>query len=391
MKQKMIVGALAALPLIAMADVSIYGTLKGSVEHNSLSGQASQNDVQDNTSVIGFKGSEEMGNGVKGIWQVESRVHLDGKSNGDTLGSRQTFVGLDGGKLGQVRIGNLNNAFEGRYAVDQWQYDGEINDRGPNGFGPTYSTISGATGLAVFTNSGDRLKNAIRYDSASFDGFSGSLMYSFGENSSKAMGGEPAESASDILGLNLNYAFNDALSAVYAYQRENKPAREWLGRPPINPAASKSLFEVDYHANRLFLSAAYQIATGYDWVDDFSGSGRSTYHGGTMGNSGIGATPAVARLKTQQMALSAAYHFGAFTPKVSYAKGWNQQAKGHTIADSGYRQYIAGVDYALSKRTTAGVSYGNLRFDKNTAVAQDVNRGSRATLKATSVTLAHSF
>jgi predicted aspartyl protease len=45
----------------------------------------------------------------------------------------------------------------------------------------------------------------------------------------------------------------------------------------------------------------------------------------------------------------------------------------------------------LSRRTTAGLSYGNLKFDMNSAIAQGDNPGSAVTLKAVALTLAHRF
>jgi predicted porin len=85
--------------------------------------------------------------------------------------------------------------------------------------------------------------------------------------------------------------------------------------------------------------------------------------------------------------VSVGYTIGAFTPKASYAKGWNEKANGSTVADSGYRQYVFGVDYALSKRTTAGLSYGNAQYGAGTAEAA----GTKTTFKTLSFNLAHSF
>lgn len=389
MNKKLIAVALAALPVAAMADVTLYGTMKGSLENDTISGQASQNRVQDNTSIIGFKGNEDLGNGLKTIWQVESRLHLDNGTS-STLGSRQTFVGLDGGNLGTVRLGYVNNILNDNYAVDQWQYDGEIN-----GSSIRNGNASGANGLAVFTNSGDRLKNAIRYDSATFAGFSGSLVYGFGENKTNtARSGDGTTSSSDVLGVGLNYTYAD-VAAHYAFQREKNPLGDTgvaLGNNNGN-SATKHLFEVDYSANNLFVGAAYQMSTGYDWADDFAADASTGYTANGVASATLGTgvyNPVAAKLKARQAALSVAYTIGAFTPKFTYAKGWNLKADSQTINDSGYRQYLVGVDYALSKRTTAGLTYGNLRFDKNTTAAT-MNGGEETTLKSVALTMAHSF
>jgi len=349
MNKKLIAVALAALPLAAMADVTLYGQMKAGLERDTQTGTASKTKVDDYTSIIGFKGNEDLGNGLKAIWQVETRIYADGtgsstQTNNQTWGTRDTFVGLDGGNLGQIRLGYMNNFLNDQYSVDQWSYN------------------AGANGLVGFTASGTRIKNAVRYDSATFGGFSAGLEYGAGENASTSA------ASSDVLGVALNYTFGD-VAAHYALNREKNPAAN-----SAEIAANKQLFEVDYKANNLFLSGAYQVATGYTWTDGLASSDTS------------GAV--AAQLKTRQAALSVGYTIGAFTPKATYAKGWNQTSYGSTVADSGYRQYVFGVDYALSKRTTAGLSYGNLQYGANAA---ESGTNGKTTIKTVSFNVAHSF
>ncbi|TDR80149.1 porin [Paludibacterium purpuratum] len=377
MNKKLIAVALAALPVAAMADVTLYGALKGSVQHDTVSNQASQNRVDDNTSIVGFKGTEDLGNGLKTVWQVENRLYMDGSSGG-TLGSRQTFVGLDGGNLGVIRMGYINNTQNDLAAVDQWQYNSNYGT----------SQTSGANGLGIFTNGGQRLKNALRYDSATFAGFQGSLFYGMGENKTQTAAANSSNKASDVYGLGLNYTYGD-VSGHYAYQHESNPAGA-LGAAngdTGNQAATRHYFEVDYSANNLFVGAAYQQSTGYDWIDGMANDASTD---GTKASYN-GLNPVAGKLKARQAALSVAYTIGAFTPKATYAKGWNLKQDGNTIDNSGYTQYIVGVDYALSKRTTAGVSYGRINFGKGTFLAQQNQAGSDLTAKTFGLTFAHSF
>jgi predicted porin len=307
---------------------------------------------------------------------------MDGSSNSG-FDTRQTFVGLDGGNLGVVRIGYVNNFLNDQYSVDQWQYNNDIYDA---------ANPSGANGLAVFSNSGDRIKNAIRYDSASFFGFQGGVEYGFGENNTKnpAAAGDSAK-ASSILGAGLNYTWNN-VSGHYAYQKElnpNQPNGADLADVTLTGtnghSASKNLFEVDYSDGTLFVSGAYQTATGYTWTDDFAGDGVEASFGGNN-------NPVGSQLKTRQAALSAAYTIGAFTPQISLAKGWDAKTGDTTIDNSGYKQWVVGVNYALSKRTTAGLSYGQLKFDQNSDFAQYYGSGNQdVTLKTVGLSLATSF
>jgi len=154
MNKSMMVGTLVLLPVAALADVTLYGTLQGGMGRNTISNGANSNAMNDNTSFIGIKGMESMGNGLKALWQVENRVHLDGNNALDTFGSRETFVGLDGDRQGKIRIGYLNSSLNDLYTVDQWQYLNNINQS--NTGDP--SKNNGANGLSILTNPGNRLK-----------------------------------------------------------------------------------------------------------------------------------------------------------------------------------------------------------------------------------------
>lgn len=365
MNKKLIAVALAALPVAAMADVTLYGSLNAGVEHDTVTNGQSNNGVHDYTSIIGFKGNEDLGNGLKALWQVENRVVIGGNANTNNtstgFGGRQSFVGLDAGNLGQVRIGRINSSLKDLYAVDQWQYDGEITNATAAG-GVQGNT--GVNGLAVMTNPAQRLPNAIRYDSATFYGFSGNAVYSFGENKSNVSN---VTKASDIASLGLNYSIAD-FGFHYAYQKEFNPAFGGAAQTGSNPqSAHINLFEVDYNANNLFVGAAYQDSNGYNWADGYAST---------------------AGLKARQLALSVAYTIGAFTPKFTYAKGWNQKQGDTTLNDTGYDQYILGVDYALSKRTTAELAYGHLKFKKGATTA--VNNQD-TTLSTLGLSVMHNF
>ncbi|ATP33633.1 hypothetical protein CR207_15790 [Chromobacterium violaceum] len=76
MKKSLIALLVATLPAAAFADVTIYGKIKGGVEYVD-NGVTKQTNVDDLGSRIGFKGSEDLGNGLKTIWQVETGFGID--------------------------------------------------------------------------------------------------------------------------------------------------------------------------------------------------------------------------------------------------------------------------------------------------------------------------
>jgi predicted porin len=387
MNKTLIATALMALPMAAMADVTIYGTLNAGLQNDNTTKGSSTSRVDDYTSTLGFKGNESLGNGLSTIWQVESRLHLDGTGSSDTFASRETFVGLQSKTLGKVRLGYVNNSLEDLGTVDQWNYnDSGIKSRvaadGTANTGTNANTLSsGANGLGVFTRTGQRLKNSVRYDSPSFYGFDANIGYGFGENKTST------GSASNISEFGLNYS-NNNFFGHYAYQHEANPGQENSTNTTSNAAAHVHRLEVGYDDSKLFAAIGYQAATGYDWEDGYAGDTAGMTVNGTTYNA------AQRQLKTREAAITVAYTYGSFRPKLSYAKGWNQKDElSGTIGNSGYRQYVAGVDYLLSKRTTVGVSYGNIKFGANSTAATADSSGntSDTTIRTVGVSLTHSF
>jgi predicted porin len=117
LQRKLLAAAVAsacALPAVAQAQVpswiQIYGRANVSYERittkNSSDTVTQKNqsnwDLVDNSSRIGFRGNKDLGGGLTGLFQMESRVRLDtGKG---TLTGRDSYGGL-AGSFGTVRLG----------------------------------------------------------------------------------------------------------------------------------------------------------------------------------------------------------------------------------------------------------------------------------------------
>ncbi|MBV8047696.1 MAG: porin [Paludibacterium sp.] len=370
---------LMLLPGIALADVTLYGSVQGSLGRHAISQGASQSRIDDTGSSFGAKGNELLGSGLKTIWQIEFDFGMDGTK--EHLGLNETFVGIEDPSLGKLRIGNLNNALKDMTTLNQWKSGGQIKHAGAEA-----DKNYGADALTVFTNPAQFLKNAIRYDTPSFGGFSANLAYGFGENRNRDDG-----PSADRTSVGLRYQ-TSGWFAAYAYLREQNPCgtgvsddqkKHCLPQTANVAAANLHYVEGGYRDDHWLLALALQQARGYDWSDQFSGASKSRY---TVNGQQL--APAEAKLRTRQAALSLAYTTGAFTPKLTLARGWDQQVNGAKLAQSGYRQWIAGVDYALSKRTTAGLAHGRLTFDQN---ANQALYGKTTQLTATSVNFTHKF
>lgn len=106
-----IAGALS-VPLAAQAqssNVQIYGVLNPSVDFID-NGDDSGAVMSNNSSRIGFKGSEDLGNGLKAIFQLESAISPDERTG--TWTGRDSWAGLSSASFGTVRVGAMFTAYK---------------------------------------------------------------------------------------------------------------------------------------------------------------------------------------------------------------------------------------------------------------------------------------
>lgn len=98
MKKKLLALAVAAaLPMVSMAataDVTIYGKVHTSIDFIDPEAGDSIYDVTSRASRLGFKGSEDLGDGLKLIWKMETTYNT---AEGGFGSGRNTYIGLAGG------------------------------------------------------------------------------------------------------------------------------------------------------------------------------------------------------------------------------------------------------------------------------------------------------
>ncbi len=353
MKKTLIALALTTLPVAAMAEVALYGQIKAgyevnSTKHTDYSRGPYLNGISDYGSRIGLKGSEDLGNGLKAIWQVESRIHL-GNSNGkgDSWANRDSFIGLQHEKFGTVVAGRLSNAInENMDDVDAWQY-GDDSD---------------ALGLNKFTRTDARYVG-IGYKSPEWAGFKFTVLYSPRDNVNN--GNREGEysagwGAGDKYSLGLNYK-NSGFYVKYGFDYlKNSAEREyeiWENGNYVDDYYEQKdgqvhRLEAGYDANNWFVGLGYQFtkntSSHFRWINE--------HHVGGVGDHSV-----VVDNQGQEAALTVGYHFGNIFPKISYAHGFDVKIDGSKVHNTKYDQVVLGADYSLSKRTTANVQAGWLR------------------------------
>ncbi len=109
------VSALAATGALAQSSVTIYGRLNVSAEsQKNIAVAGTQRVLQNSASRIGFKGTEDLGGGLKANFQLESGFSPDTGAAAASFFGRQSEVNLEGG-FGMLRLGNFTS--EAYYAT----------------------------------------------------------------------------------------------------------------------------------------------------------------------------------------------------------------------------------------------------------------------------------
>ena len=118
MKRTLLAAALATLgagSAIAQSNVTVYGRLNTTVERQKSGTADPVWRLQNNASRIGFKGSEDMGGGLKAGFVIEHGFNVDtGAQSQGAFWARQSEVNVGGG-FGTFRLGNFTS--EAYYAT----------------------------------------------------------------------------------------------------------------------------------------------------------------------------------------------------------------------------------------------------------------------------------
>jgi len=215
MKKSLI--ALAVLGAIAGAaqaqsSVTIYGIVDTGIVYTSKVFNASTGTTGSKFSVnsgviqgsrLGFKGVEDLGGGLKALFQLEAGFSndtgaLQGDKGSTNLFRRKSVVGL-GGNFGSVLLGRQTDILDD---VSQWT---SVQD---------FGGVTGSVGHNLDRLEGTRTNNSIRYNTPDLSGFTGSAIYGFGEAAGQTSNGQS-------FGLGGQYA-NGPLGLFAAYYQSKK-------------------------------------------------------------------------------------------------------------------------------------------------------------------------
>ncbi|WP_246793963.1 porin [Burkholderia perseverans] len=324
----------------AQSSVTLYGIIDAGITYASNSGGAHVFKFDDGVSYgnrIGFKGTEDLGGGLKAVFALETGFRLgNGQLGfGGALFGRQAYVGLqnDWGTLSfgdqldmtdeMVYLTNVS-AWASGYAIHQGDFD-RFN--------------------------GDRLPNSVKFLSNTFGGFKFGGMYSFGN-----VAGNFHRNSAYSLGA--SYAHGD-FSAGAAYTQLNNPSgiyafdpyamigtRTFLGQPTVSVDPATGARTDLFASTPMAIDKQGTFGTGASYA-----IGKVTL----IGNFTYTTIKGFGQSSHMQV-----YEGGAtyqFTPALSLVGGYQHtRFEGHH-----WNQGSAGLHYLLSKRTDIYLSGDYLR------------------------------
>lgn len=369
MQKKIIALAVAAAlaPAAAMADTTVYGRIHVSYDGVGNSGTSAQ--VNSNSSRFGVKGSEDLGNGLKAVYQLESGINAinnnpaggtggagDGNPGGGAPGNslftgmRTSYLGL-AGDFGTFLVGRLPAGEQ--YVYDSNLFADQIGDAAnilANG------GVGANSGIGYL---GNRANNTLHYITPNFNGFDAALTYLPPSSVDATAGLSGIGSAS--WGVKANYAAMGAAVHVTYFDVQAELGAANIDITPLSIAGSydfgSGMVTAQYVRNRSKVSGVSTLK-------------QNMYNvGGTFKVMPNG------------------------TVKAQYSK-----AADTTGLNDGASQIAVGFDYDLSKRTGAYIAYSSTSNNAGAAfVTNNYGHGGNAAVAlgqdpdAISIGLTHNF
>lgn len=312
------------------SNVSVYGLIDGGVEYLTNTNAAKDNLTRVtsggmNTSRWGFRGSEDLGGGMKAIFNLEGGIQLDTGASAGTLFGRAATVGLEGG-FGRIVLGR---GFTTTYDF--------LSPFDPMGYSPLYSwVLSGsATGASKY-GMASSFDNLVKYQ-GQFGKFKVGATVGAGEQAASS-----SDSAKYVVGT--VYAAGP-LSAAATFERVNG-----------NTVAATG--------NRDETSTLH-LAGAYD-------TGTYKFTAGVRSYKLVAGRAATADLRARTYWTGVGYKF---TPAVTLIGAVYYQDVRNVAAgtDADPVMYVARAKYALSKRTDlySTLGYAKARHGKLAGLSRD--------------------
>jgi predicted porin len=350
--------ASAALAMVAgtaqaQSSVTAYGLLDQSyvkTDSNALATDAvtkatnTGGDGQLSGSRLGFRGTEDLGGGLKANFVLEMGVSASEAYNGSSFGTRLGFVELQDNNMGSVRLGRqvsptkfINDAYT-TFANSTWAVGSVVGG----------TETADTTSVFTTSNGGDRVGNAITYLSPVVSGFQVQLQTA--KETSVVDGVEDTRAASATSVVAGSQLTAQTTNTNYGISYNAGPFSVMIGRADQDAIASNAVTNTQHDA--IGLSYKMGAATLFAVVND-----KAVKLAGVTQN------------ERKDTTIGINYAMGKWDLKLAYSEGEVDQQvavgsspaanTGATVGKRDIKGYQIGGVYNFSKRTNAYVAYGD--------------------------------
>jgi predicted porin len=348
--------------------------------------------VANETSFVRFSGSEDLGNGLRAVFQIESEVN--GDTQGSFFASRNTGAGLSSNTLGTLMFGRWDTHWTSHLGVEGAGFGGNALALKAN----SLNILNWVNGLGA---AGSRLSNVIRYVTPNYSGFEGEFIYSFDNEAARTAGVDGRQNGrSAEWAATLRYNAGPINAFASYIQRQNQ-ATEVANYGIATSVLASTASPAQIAASNAALIGALVGGQGGNALPQNMGTlnldgvrfgGAYTFGFGSGFRLKVGAIGDwigwdFKDLNNRRSLDSARWawsvptslSFGPHTGYFTYSQAANatgnitcrsdQTTAGCTGGGTGATMFMVGYDYALSKRTSVGGNWvmvnngGNAYYD----------------------------
>jgi general bacterial porin, GBP family len=327
------IGAFASVSH-AQSSVTLYGIVDTGITYtNNNGGHASWQMTSGNESAsrLGFKGSEDLGGGLKAIFVLENGYNIDNGAlgQGGRMFGRQAWVGISHDNYGTLTLGRQYNAMVD--IMDPLQISTTLT---------AYSAhpMDNDAILATY-----RTNNMVKYTTRNYSGFQAEAMYAFSNSTSFDINRSYSFGASYSVGsFSLGAAYERLSSPAFNKDTSGAVASDnfysYTTTPFLATAQTVQQWAVggNYNLGSLTVGLLY---TSSSFENPLTGS---LFSGATGSGGGVGS------VRFQNIDGSVRYFF---TPFLVGAAGETYTHATEGAGSGNYWQTNTGIQYFLSKRT----------------------------------------
>ena len=338
--------ALFAAPVAALAQssVQIYGTLNGDIESVKATGSSGSNfpsrgRVTSNSSNIGFRGTEDLGQGLRAFYQVESAVNFDNGTSSGFWASRNSGIGLQSGG-GQVLLGQWDSPY--KYSTLRLDPTGNTGIAAYTGILGGTGSITAGQGGSTFAERASfdrRVANVVQYWTPAWRGLTGRFAYGTGDTNI----GSPTTGVAESTNL------RPALYAGTAIYEAGPLYVTFAGERHKDFQALNTLLGANASSGK---DDAWKLGAQYSFLNNTLSLGgiveRLKYKADDI--NGLGSL----ERKVTNWYVVGKYQAGVHSVALSYGQKGEEKLSGagfSDLSDSKARQITARYGYSLSKRT----------------------------------------